>query len=98
MAITRNEDGFSTVVSTDPLGFLGVPDPTKWSVFYDDFLWYDKTQGNAAYTLTQTNGVDTIIGPNGVLVLTLGGADNDLAQLYLTDAPFQLPSGKKAVF
>lgn len=98
MAILRNTDGFSTVLSTNPWGAFDRPDPTKWAVFFEDFVAYDKTQGNVAWTLTQTNGTDTITGATGIVNLTLGGADNDLAQLYLTDAPFQTTSGKKLFF
>lgn len=98
MAVIRNLDGFTDLPASDPLAALPFLDPTRWAVWLEDFLQYDKTQGNVAYTLTQTNGVDTIVGPTGVLTLTLAGADNDLAQLYLTDAPFQTTSGKKLIW
>jgi hypothetical protein len=94
MAIYRNEDGFSALPASDPLADLDIGNPRKWAVYFDDFLHYDKTQliGGYPYTLTQTNGVDTIVGPTGVLVLTLGGADNDAAQLQTVEAPFQTNS------
>lgn len=98
MALNRNVDGFSTVALSDPWSTFPRPDPTLYGTWFEDFLFYDKAQGNTAYTLTQTNGVDTIVGPTGVLLLTLGGADNDLAQLYLTDAAWQVTAGKKAFF
>lgn len=97
MAITRNLDGFANVAADDPLRGLNFLDPTAWATYFEDFIIYDKTQGNAAYTLTQTNGVDTVAGPTGTLSLTLAGGDNDLAQLYLTDAPFATVAGKKLV-
>ena len=39
-----NQDGFVTVLNTDPLRPFPFPDPTKWAVFFDDFLAYDVTQ------------------------------------------------------
>ena len=100
MAITRNTDGFSTVVASDPLGNFAMLDPTKWAVFYDDFLAYDVTQliGGNPYLFTQTNCVDTVVGPTGVLLLTCGGADNDLGQLQTVTAPFTIVAGQKAFF
>ena len=87
--INRNLDGFSAVSVGDPLADLDMGNPRKWSVFMEDYLAYDiaQTAGNP-WTLTQTNCVDTIIGPTGVLVLTLGGADNDVGQMQLTEVPF----------
>lgn len=93
----RFYNGISSVVSDNPLGALPYLDPTTWAVYFEDFLQYDKTQGNAAWTLTQTNTADAIVGPTGVVTLTTSGNDNDLGQLYHTDAPFQLTSGKKAI-
>jgi len=98
MAVMRHVDGFTDIEVGNPLQELRRPDPTRYAMFMEDFLLYDKTQGNAAYTLTATNGVDTIVGPTGVLVLTLGGADNDLAQLYPTDAAWQTQAGKRLFF
>lgn len=50
------------------------------------------------WTLTETNCTNTIVGATGKLVMTLGGADNDLGQFYLNSAPIQLTSGKKMIF
>jgi hypothetical protein len=88
MAIFRNTDGFSAVSAGDPLADLDLGNPRKWAVFMEDFLAYEIAQaaGNP-YTLTATNCVDTIASPNGILVLTLGGADNDGGQLQLTETP-----------
>lgn len=91
--INRNQLGFSALLPGDPLADLDIGNPRKWAIFMDDFLAYDKGQlaGNP-YTLTQTNCVDTIVGPTGVLVLTLGGADNDVGELQILDAAFQTNS------
>lgn len=93
MVGVRNLEGFSALPANHPLAELDIGNPFKWATFYDDFLAYEIAQaaGNP-YTFTQTNGTDTIVGPTGVLTLTLGGADNDLAQIQLTEAPFQTNS------
>lgn len=89
MPILRNISGFSALDAADPLADLDLGNPRKWAVFMEDFLAYEIAQaaGNP-YTLTATNCVDTITGPCGLLVLTLGGADNDVGQLQLTETPF----------
>ena len=88
--------GLSTVAADDPLADLRIADPTKWAVWMEDFLFYDVAQGDAGWTFTTTNNVDTIVGPTGVLVMTNGGADNDLGQIYPTNAAFQT-NGKQMV-
>jgi hypothetical protein len=87
--LTRNTAGFSALTAGDPLADLDIGNPRKWAIFMEDFLSYEIAQaaGNP-WTFTQTNCVDTIIGPTGVLVLTLGGADNDAGELQLTEVPF----------
>lgn len=99
MAIERNVDGYSALLASDPLAGLDIGNPRKWCILQEDFLAYEIAQaaGNP-YTLTQTNGVDTIVGPTGILLLTLGGADNDAAELQLTESPFALLAGKRMFF
>ena len=65
----------------------------------EDLLGYDITQaiGGNPWTFTQTNCTDTIVGPTGVLSLTLGGANNDLGQMQLAESPFQT-NGRKLFF
>lgn len=97
MAILRNEDGFSPLAASHPLADLDMSNILKWSRRMEDFLDYDITQliGGNPYTLTATNCVDTISGANGVLLLTLGGADNDGGELQGIEAPWQLVAGKR---
>lgn len=99
MAIVRNIDGFTACQPGDPLSKIDLGNIRKWAIHFEDFLNYDITQvvGGNAYTFTATNCVDTIAGPTGLLVLTLGGADNDTGQLQITSAPFQT-NGKKLYF
>lgn len=99
MTVQRSAGGYSALPASDPLAELDLGNPRKWAVLMDDFLAYDITQlvGGNPYTLTATNCVDTIVGPTGVLALTLGGADNDSGQLQITGAPFAT-NGKKLFF
>lgn len=94
MALQRNMDGYSALAASDPLGNLDLGNPRKWAMLMDDFMAYDITQlvGGNPYTFTATNCVDTIVGPTGVLALTLGGADNDVGHLQITGTPIQLNS------
>lgn len=93
MPILRNPGGFSALPRTDPLADLDVGNPRKWAIFFEDFLAYDIGQaaGNP-YTFTATGGVDTIVGPTGVLNIIPTNTDNNLGQLQLTEAPFQTNS------
>lgn len=90
-------NGISSVASTDPLEALPYLDPTTWAIWMDDFILAPAT--SLGWTLTNTNGTltQTSTGGAGQAVLTLGGADNDLAQMYLTTATFALTSGKKMI-
>lgn len=96
MAILRNTDGFSPLNAGHPLAGLDFSNPLKWASFFEDFTAYDIGQaaGNP-WTLTATNCVDTITSPGGVLVLTLGGADNDVGELQLTENPFATVANKR---
>lgn len=96
MSLGRNTNGFSSLPQRHPAADLDfLTNPYKWAVFFEDFLAYDIGQASGnPYNLTATNGTDAIVGPTGVLTLTLGGADNDLAQLQAKAAPFQT-NGKR---
>ncbi len=98
--IYRNRAGFSALPDSHPLANLDIGNKFKWSEFFEDFNAYDITQliGGNPWTLTATNCVDTIVGPTGVLALTLGGADNDVGELQLAEAPFQCSSSKRTFF
>lgn len=93
MTVTRNADGFTSFPKGHPLETFNFGNPITHPFFWEDFNAYEIAQaaGNP-YTFTQTNGVDTILGPTGVWTMTLGGADNDLGQLQLTEAPWQTNS------
>lgn len=91
-------NGVSSVTSDHPLGALPYLDPTTWCVWFEDFIHYDVAQGDAAWILDNVNaGEDAVVGPTGVLTLTLTGA-SDSQGLQLANGPFQLTSTKRAMF
>ena len=95
----RYLSGISSVAADNPLGMFPYLDPTKWATKYECWDLYDAAQTTTYYTLTQTNGVDSIVaGAGGVLTLTLGGADNDLAQIYGTNEAWATSATKKMLF
>ncbi len=75
---------------------VGVPymDPASWKLWSEPFVQIPEV--TTYWTHTQTNGT-LAIGSSGI-TQTLGGADNDLSQLYLATASFALVSGKRALF
>lgn len=100
MPIKRNLDGFSALAASHPLADLDIGNKFKWAEYFQDFTGYGlgQTTGDD-HLLTQTNGTETLVGPTGVYTLTLGGADNDLAQWKPTNAgAFQMSSTKRTFF
>jgi hypothetical protein len=100
MSIFRRTDGFSNVEATNSGGAIPFPiDPEKWLIWVEDFVKFDIAQGDAVWTYDEVNDSDdAIIGPQGIVTITLGGAVTDSGGLFLTNAPFQLTAGKKAIF
>lgn len=94
----RFYNGISDVSSDNPLGQFPYLDPTKWALYMEEFIVYDVAQSTTYWTLTQTNGVDSLVAGCGCVALTLGGSDNDLAQLYNTTASWATDTSKKMIF
>lgn len=96
----RFPGGVTTVRATDPLGDFGLPDPTKWHVFFDDFDRYaagewainttEAGTGSATEALTDADG--------GVLLITNDDADNDADHFQKVGESFLMEAGKKAFF
>lgn len=80
MSTTRFPNGLTNNKKSDPLGFLGMPDPTKFHTFFDDFDKY--TAGDWVITTTEagtgsaTEALSSADG--GELLLTNAAGDNDL--------------------
>ena len=93
---TRFPSGVSTAVKTNPLGNFGMPDPTKWHVFFDDFDTYVA----ADWTVTAVGAATRALtdGDGGLLLVTNAAADNDSSQNQKLGESFLLTSGKKTIF
>lgn len=94
---TRFPGGVTTARAIATLGQFGLPDPTGWHTYFDDFDTYTagawvvtETQAGATQALTDADG--------GVLLLTNSAADDDLNALQKVGEGFLLEAGKKAFF
>jgi hypothetical protein len=93
---TRFPSGVSTAIKTNPLGQFGMPDPTKWHVFFDDFDTYTA----ADWTVTEVGVATQALadGDGGLLLITNAAADNDSSQNQKVGESFLLTAGKKTIF
>ncbi len=101
MSISRNfPGGFSSLAASHPFATLDIGNPFKWATSMEDFLNFDTTLlvGGNPYTHTNTNGTLTVTTPTGVLVQTLGGADNDASELQGTPVVWATSAGKRTFF
>lgn len=92
--------GISTAEAGNPLFEFGMPDPTKWIVFFDDFHYYlasdwvitttELGAGSATEALTDAQG--------GALLVTNDAADNDNDFFQTVGESFKFVAGKKTMF
>jgi hypothetical protein len=103
----RFPSGLTTVHKWNPLGEFGLPDPTQWHVWFDDFDDFAAAQW--IITTTEAGGGSATEAVNsadgGILLITNDNADNDLDFLQWsgTDASaavetFKFVAGKKLFF
>ena len=105
---TRYTGGITTVTSTDLLGQFGMPDPTQWHVYFNDFD--DMSDFNADATdssswdvhLAEAGAGEAAIalvdGDGGWIRLTNDAADDDVIFLQKKGESFKFESGKKLFF
>jgi hypothetical protein len=78
---TNSPDGVSTNFEYQGLGAFGLPDPTKYHTFWNDFDKYDAgTSGVHDWLATIVGTTPTAVlndANNGILLVTLSAADND---------------------
>jgi len=93
----RFTNGVTNVSGSTNTGMLGMPDPTKFHTFFDDFDryvagdWTVTNSGTATEALTDANG--------GRLLLThTATTDDDTCFLNKVGESFVMTSGKKAWF
>lgn len=99
-APTRFTSGVTTAAKNSTMGMFGLPDPTGWHTYFNDFDTFDATEwtittteagaGSATEALTDADG--------GVLLVTNDAADNDNDFFQKVGESFLLEAGKKAFF
>jgi hypothetical protein len=99
---TRFPNGVSTDFPYQPFANYGLPDPSGYGTWFDDFFVKEST-----YTTTATGNGTAAITANtnanamGELLFTTNSstpAGSDLVSLQLAAAPWLLQAGKKAFF
>jgi len=94
---TRMPGGLSTASNPQgPFGELGMPDPTKYYNFYDDFDTYLATDWTITKIGTGTQALTA--GDGGRLLTTNSAADDDQVSNQLTVASFLPVAGKQMFF
>lgn len=97
---TRFTGGVATVSKTNPLGFFGMPDPTAWHVYFNDFDTF--VVGDWTITTTEAgagSATEALAdGDGGLLLITNDAADNDADFFQKVGESFLLASGKRAFF
>jgi len=97
---TRFTSGVTTAEKESSLGAFGLPDPTGWHSYFDDFDTYTVGQwtittteagaGSATEALTDVDG--------GALLITNAAGDNDLDFFQKVGESFLMEAGKRAFF
>lgn len=96
----RYPNGLTNVARVDPLAWFGLPDPSAWHTWFDDFDIY--TAGDWTITTTElgtgsaTEAIQDADG--GVLLLTNAAGDNDHDFLQYASETFTMTAGKQFVF
>lgn len=108
----RYPNGISTAASSkNPLTFFGLPDPTRYITFFEDFIGNHgfplatsslASADNWALTVTEGGGGHCISavgdGNGGILKITTDAGDNDQLQAQLVNETFKLTAGKRTFF
>lgn len=95
-APTRFPSGVTNAAPGSALAQYGLPDPSSWHTYFNDFDTYTAAEwvvtevGTATQALTDADG--------GVLLVTNAAADDDSSFSQKVGESFLLQAGKKAVF
>lgn len=97
---TRFPDGVTTAKSTETLGEYGLPAPTKWHTYFNDFDTYLASEWTITTTELGAGSATEALhaADGGALRITNAGGDNDNDFLQLAASSFQFEVGKKMVF
>ena len=94
---TRFPNGVTTANKQNPLGKFGLPDPTQWHSYFNDFDHF--TAADWVITEIGAGGTEAITDENGgVLLITSDALDNDGVQLQKVGESFLPASGKQLFF
>lgn len=97
MSVSRLPNGLSTAGPLTTLANYGLPDPTSWHSYFNDFNTY--VAGDWVVTETDAASTEALTaGDGGLLLLTVTAADNDLVALQSNVGSFLMEAGKPAVF
>lgn len=96
MSTTRFPAGVTNVGRASTLGYIGMPDPTKYHTYFDDF----NTYSSASWTNTTTGSgtVATTSVDGGCILLTTSGTSADNVFLDLLAAGFLMATGAPTWF
>ena len=97
LLVTRFPNGVTNVGEDSPFADLGMPAPTKFHTYYEDFDYY--VAGNWTVTETQAGATQALTdGDGGLLLITNTAADNDLVALQKVGESYRFASGKELFF
>lgn len=94
---TRFPAGITNANVGEVTAKLGMPDPTKFHTFFNDF----DTFAAGDWTITEIGAGGTsalVAGDGGLLVITTDVLDNDAIQIQNTVATFLMETGKQCFF
>lgn len=95
-APTRFPSGVTNVTPTDPLGQYGLPDPSAWHTYFDDFDLYVA----ADWTVTEVGVATQALADadGGELLITNAAADDNSSFSQKVGESFLFEAGKRLVF
>ena len=94
---TRYPNGITNVAPTAPMGALGMPDPTKYHVWFDDFDDFDTNMWTVTATSagTGTSAVSVPDADGGLARITTAANENDGLFAEWDSETFKVEAGKK---
>lgn len=93
---TRFPSGVTNVEKGTPTGNYGLPDPSSWHTYFEDFDYY--AAGNWTVTNAATGTIALTDVDGGVLLITNNTGATDSITLQKVGESFLLASGYPAVF
>lgn len=94
---TRFPVGLTNVSESNSLADLGMPSPTKFHSYMEDFDYY--AAGDWTVTETDAGATQALTdGDGGLLLVTNTAADNDLVGIQKKGESFRFTAGKKMFF